>query len=122
VLKDEHVVNHDNLAVHKSKKAAQCMKQSGAWFEFLPAYSPDLNPIKQALSKIKAYLRRAEARIVDALWLASATSAISPNPRSVELPQGRWIRVHVIVRCSISQLASWPLNDRPNALVRSSLP
>ena len=39
------VVILDNLAVHKSEKAAQCLKQRGAWFLFLPAYSPDLNPI-----------------------------------------------------------------------------
>ena len=60
----------DNLAVHKSKKAAQCLKQKGAWFLFLPAYSPDLNPIEQAFSKLKAHLRKAEAQNLDALWRA----------------------------------------------------
>jgi hypothetical protein len=40
------VVILDNLAVHKSAKAARCLKAKGAWFLFLPAYSPDLNPIK----------------------------------------------------------------------------
>jgi len=64
------VVILDNLAVHKSEKAAQCPKQHGAWFLFLPAYSPDLNPIEQAFSKIKAHLRKAEARTFDALWRA----------------------------------------------------
>jgi transposase len=39
------VVILDNLAAHKSEKAAQCLKQRGAWFLFLPPYSPDLNPI-----------------------------------------------------------------------------
>ena len=62
------VVILDNLAVHKSEKAAQCLKQRGAWFLFLPPYSPDLNPIEQAFSKIKAHLRKAEARTFDALW------------------------------------------------------
>jgi transposase len=62
------VVILDNLAVHKSKRAAQCLKQRGAWFLFLPPYSPDMNPIEQAFSKIKAHLRKAEARTVDALW------------------------------------------------------
>ena len=38
------VVILDNLAVHKSAKAAACLKQRGAWFLFLPAYSPDLIP------------------------------------------------------------------------------
>jgi transposase len=64
------VVILDNLAVHKSEKAAQCLKQRGAWFLVLPAYSPDLNPIEQAFSKIKAHLRKAEARTFDALWRA----------------------------------------------------
>jgi transposase len=64
------VVILDNLAVHKSEKAAQCLKQKGAWFLFLPAYSPDLNPIEQAFSKLKAHLRKAGARTFDALWRA----------------------------------------------------
>ena len=44
-LRKGDVVILDNLAVHTSEKAAQCLKQRGAWFLFLPAYSPDLNPI-----------------------------------------------------------------------------
>jgi transposase len=44
-LHNGDVVILDNLAVHKSEKAAQCLKQRGAWFLFLPAYSPALNPI-----------------------------------------------------------------------------
>jgi transposase len=44
------VVILDNLAVHKSEKAAQCLKAKGAWFLFLPACSPDLNPIEISLS------------------------------------------------------------------------
>ncbi len=69
-LRKGDVVILDNLAVHKSEKAMQCLKQKGAWFLFLPAYSPDLNPIEQAFAKIKSYLRKAEARTVDALWRA----------------------------------------------------
>jgi len=38
------IVILDNLAVHKSARAAECLKQKGAWFLFLPPYSPDLNP------------------------------------------------------------------------------
>ena len=69
-LQKGDVVILDNLPVHKSKKAAQCLKQRGAWFLFLPAYSPDLNPIEQTFAKIKAHLRKAEARTIDALWRA----------------------------------------------------
>jgi transposase len=64
------VVILDNLAVHKSEKAAQYLRQRGAWFLFLPPYSPDMNPIEQAFAKIKAHLRKAEARTFDALWRA----------------------------------------------------
>ena len=42
----------------------------GAWFLFLPPYSPDLNPIEMAFSKLKAHLRRIGARTLDALWRA----------------------------------------------------
>jgi transposase len=69
-LRQGDVVILDNLAVHKSERAAACLKQRGAWFLFLPAYSPDLNPIEQAFAKIKAHLRKAEARTFDALWRA----------------------------------------------------
>jgi transposase len=64
------VVILDNLAVHKSAKAAACLKQVGAWFLFLPPYSPDLNPIEMAFAKLKAHLRTAAARSFDALWRA----------------------------------------------------
>ena len=64
------VVILDNLAVHKSAKAAECLKRRGAWFLFLPSYSPDLNPIEMAFAKLKAHLRAAAARTFNALWRA----------------------------------------------------
>lgn len=64
------VVILDNLAVHKSPRAAACLKERGAWFLFLPPYSPDLNPIEEAFAKLKAHLRKAKARTFDALWRA----------------------------------------------------
>jgi transposase len=64
------VVILDTLPAHKSEKAAPCLKQKGAWFLFLPPYRPDLNPIEQAFSQIKAHLRKAEARTLDARWRA----------------------------------------------------
>ncbi|MET0530097.1 MAG: IS630 family transposase [Microvirga sp.] len=69
-LSQGDVVILDNLPAHKSEKAAQCLKQRGAWFLFLPPYSPDLNPIEQVFSQIKAHLRKAEARTLEALWRA----------------------------------------------------
>lgn len=44
------------LAVHKSARAAECLKDRGAWLLFLPSYSPDLNPIEMAFAKLKAHL------------------------------------------------------------------
>ena len=64
------VVVLDNLAVHKSARAAAILKERGAWFLFLPAYSPDLNPIEMAFAKLKSHLRKAEARTFDGLWRA----------------------------------------------------
>ena len=81
-LRKGDVVILDNLAVHKSDKAAECLKQRGAWFLFLPAYSPDLNPIEQAFAKIKAHLRKAEARTFDALWRTLGEIATCSNHKS----------------------------------------
>ena len=62
------VVILDNLSSHKSEKAAAILKDRGAWFLITPPYSPDLNPIEMAFSKLKAHLRRIGARTIDALW------------------------------------------------------
>lgn len=64
------VVVWDNLNVHKSAKAAEAIKDRGAWVLFLPRYSPDLNPIEMAFSKLKALLRKMKARTYDDLWKA----------------------------------------------------
>ena len=64
LLKPGDVVILDNLAAHKSETAAQILRKKGAWFLFLPAYSPDLNPIEMAFSKLKAHLRKAAARTI----------------------------------------------------------
>jgi transposase len=64
------VVILDNLSSHKSERAKAILKERGAWFLFLPPYSPDLNPIEMAFAKLKAHLRRIKARTIDALWKA----------------------------------------------------
>jgi transposase len=69
-LRKGEVVIVDNLKVHKSPKAAAILREKGAWFLFLPRYSPDLNPIEMAFAKLKAHLRRIGARTLDALWRA----------------------------------------------------
>lgn len=69
-LKPGDMVILDNLPSHKSEKAKAILKARGAWFLFLPSYSPDLNPIEMAFAKLKAHLRKAEARTIEALWKA----------------------------------------------------
>lgn len=62
------VVILDNLSSHKSPRAAAALREVGAWFLFLPPYSPDLNPIEMAFSKLKGLVRKAAARTYDDLW------------------------------------------------------
>ncbi len=71
VLRKGDVVILDNLSSHKTPKAAEILRQLGAWFLFLPPYSPDLNPIEMAFSKLKALIRKAAARTYDELWKAA---------------------------------------------------
>ena len=69
-LRPGDVVILDNLSSYKSEKAKAILKQRGAWFLFLPPYSPDLNPIEMAFAKLKAHLRRIGARTIEELWKA----------------------------------------------------
>jgi transposase len=69
-LKPGDVVILDNLSSHKSDRAECIIKSKGAWLLFLPPYSPDLNPIAMAFSKLKAHLRATAARTIDDLWKA----------------------------------------------------
>jgi transposase len=57
----------DNLRAHKIVGVREAIEATGAELEYLPAYSPDLNPIEQAFSKLKAALRKGAARKVTAL-------------------------------------------------------
>jgi len=61
------VVILDNLSTHRSTRGAEALKQQKCWFLFLPPYSPDLNPIELAFSKLKTHLRRIGARTYDQL-------------------------------------------------------
>jgi transposase len=64
------VVVLDNLPAHKVSGVAAAIGQAGASLLYLPAYSPDLNPIEQLFAKLKALLREAAARTKEALWSA----------------------------------------------------
>jgi transposase len=62
------VVIMDSLAVHKVAGVRKAIEDVGASLKYLPAYSPDMNPIEMAFSKLKAHLRKAKERTVGNLW------------------------------------------------------
>lgn len=62
------IVVMDNLSAHKGGVVRQIIEAAGAELRYLPAYSPDLNPIEQAIAKLKAHLRKAQERSIDTLW------------------------------------------------------
>jgi transposase len=63
-LQPGDVVIMDNLPAHKSLIAEAAINATGAWLLFLPPYSPDLNPIEMAFSKLKAHLKAISARTI----------------------------------------------------------
>ena len=69
-LSPTDVVIMNNLPSHKVAGVRKAIEARGAILLYLPAYSPDFNPIEQAFSKLKALLRSAAARSIDALWTA----------------------------------------------------
>ena len=71
-LKPHDVVLLDNLGSHKGVEVRLLIREAGAHTAFLPPYSPDLNPIEQAFAKLKALVRKAEARSVETMWQAIA--------------------------------------------------
>jgi transposase len=79
-LRKGDVVVLDNLKAHKVKGVREAIEAAGAQLRSLPPYSPDLNPIEQAFAKLKALLRTAARRTVDALWrgIGHALDAFSP--------------------------------------------
>jgi transposase len=74
-LRPGDVVVLDNLSVHKVDGLEQVVKKYGARLLYLPPYSPDFNPIELAFSKLKTWLRKAQARTRDALEEAIRTAA-----------------------------------------------
>ena len=75
------IVVMDNLPAHKISGVRTAIESAGARLLFLPPYSPDMNPIEMAFSKLKALLRKAAARTVDDLWatIADCLDAFTPQ-------------------------------------------
>ena len=69
-LRPGDVVVMDNLSSHKGPRVRELVEGAGATVVYLPPYSPDLNPIELAFSKVKQALRSAAHRTADALWSA----------------------------------------------------
>ena len=79
-LRAGDIVVCDNLAAHRDAEAQRLIEARGAQLLFLPAYSPDLNPIEMMWSKVKTYLRQAKARNDPDLLaaIAAALRRVSP--------------------------------------------
>lgn len=79
-LKPGDIVVMDNLSAHKVPGVRQAIEAAGARLLYLPPYSPDFNPIEQLFAKLKALLRKAGERSVDALWnrIAELLDAFEP--------------------------------------------
>jgi len=71
----------DNLPAHKVPGVREAIEATGAELRYLPAYSPDFNPIEMAFSKLKAILRAAAERTLDGLWdaIAKALDRFKPS-------------------------------------------
>jgi len=67
-LRPGDILIMDNLSSHKGQQARKAIEACGAQILFLPPYSPDMNPIEQLFSKIKAALRTAAERSADAVY------------------------------------------------------
>jgi transposase len=78
-LRRGQLVVMDNLSAHKGERVRDLIEGQGCELLYLPSYSPDLNPIEEAFSKIKGLMRKAEARSREALLeaMGMAISALS---------------------------------------------
>ena len=81
LLKPGQIVLIDNGPIHKPRRVEEAIEAVGAHLIYLPAYSPDFNPIEEAFSKIKGHLKSAAARTREALdqALAKALKLITPK-------------------------------------------
>jgi transposase len=78
-LSDGDIVAMDNLGSHKVPGVREAIEAAGASVMYLPAYSPDLNPIEMVFAKIKSILRKMAIRTVEELWeaLGSITDCVT---------------------------------------------
>ena len=121
-LRPGDVVIMDNLSPHKSVETLSLIQQLGAEVLFLPAYSPDLNPIEKMWSKLKEFLRSTEARsrpnLIEAI--ASALETITAQNVGMRLGSGlsgwrivvRLILIEAIVE-TLKVTENLPFSSKP---------
>lgn len=83
-LRTGDIVILDNLSAHKDSASMDLIHSAGAMSLFLPAYSPDLNPIEKMWSKVKEFLRSAKARTFDALLKAIGDALRTITPQDTQ--------------------------------------
>ena len=71
----------DNLPAHKGQQVRRAIEATGASLRYLPPYSPDFNPIENAFSKLKPFLRKAAARTIDDLWDVIRNALLTFTPQ-----------------------------------------
>jgi len=87
-LRDGDVVVMDNLSAHKTSTVLKTIRSAGAEVLFLPAYSPEYNPIEKAWSKMKTIMRRLNTMTRDAFDSAVAQAMDAVTPENIEA----WVR------------------------------
>jgi transposase len=110
------IVIMDNLGSHKGRAVRDAIRSVGAHRQLLPPYSPDLNPIKQAFSKLKALLRKAGERTLEATWRrigdSSATSRQPNAPITSQTPAMRHLNRTGSRAISHLTESNWDSQDR----------
>ena len=85
------IVIMDNLGSHKGPAVRRAVAAAGATLLYIPPYSPDFNSIENIFAKLKALLRKAAERTIDALWTtigcACLTRSLQPNAPTISEPR-----------------------------------
>ena len=100
MLKRGDIVIMDNVSVHKVAGVREAIEARGAFLFYLPPYSPDLNPIEQFFSKLKAILRKTAAKSIKHLWTAIGSCLKDFSPSECAAYSSTPDMVNLIVKCS----------------------
>src|SRR5208337_3076982 len=116
-LSQGDIVVMDNLPAHKGARVERLIKSAGAELRYLPPYSPDINPIEKAFSKLKAYLRKIAERTVAGLVFVDETGASTSLARGrrlrADVPHGHYKTVTLVAGLRLRGLAAPRVYDRP---------